>query len=385
MQIGIADSSARPATTDAFVHPLGEAAGGGGLGPFGGGDETARLSPSERAFREMASKMRSLAVQLCKGMPKPVALVILGLLPTRVKSAAVVSLLMEAALQAYLTSAGLDAGSGANATLDLHAPVIGTPAAAIPVDFVSEPIGALGVAVASQEHLSLEAMVAESTIHAPLSLRVLLALQVGSVSPGVGPMQWMPVAIQAVRSCASCRVHPAREFELLPLWFYVIDLIAEQRWLTEYSAGTEAVQSFSRAIQTACGMLSAKDLVLQGSLWDSFGKDPPPLLQQPGMQLAGRAVLLYLNHALDAKARQALQPSPAIAVDLTSGANEALKGQTATLLRCNQNAAFKAGFEAFFASMQSFSTRHGLLVPLAEFKREVVRTLLPMAPYLCGL
>ena len=55
------------------------------------------------------------------------------------------------------------------------------------------------------------------------------------------------------------------------------------------------------------------------------------------------------------------------------------------MLRCNQNAAFKAGFEAFFASMQSFSTRHGLLVPLAEFKREVVRTLLPMAPYLAAL
>ena len=41
---------------------------------------------------------------------------------------------------------------------------------------------------------------------------------------------------------------PAREFELLPLWFYVIELVAEDAWLNGYSAGTEALQAFSRAV-----------------------------------------------------------------------------------------------------------------------------------------
>ena len=38
----------------------------------------------------------------------------------------------------------------------------------------------------------------------------------------------MPSAIRCVRAAAICRVSPAREFELLPLWFYVVELVAHE-------------------------------------------------------------------------------------------------------------------------------------------------------------
>lgn len=39
------------------------------------------------------------------------------------------------------------------------------------------------------------------------------------------------------------------------------------------------------------------------ALWDAFGREAPPTLQLAAMQLAGRAVLLFLNHAALAKQR----------------------------------------------------------------------------------
>jgi len=329
----------------------------------------------------MSAKMRSLVSQLCRGMPRPVALIVVGLLPTRVRSVRVVALLMEAALQAYLTSIGLDAAAG----VDLHAPVAtaGGGESTLPLDFVAEPMGVIGAAIASSAgDVTLESLLHECANHTPLSLRMLHALQVLSVG-GETPMGWMPAAIACVRSAAACRVHPAREFELLPLWFHVIELVADERWLLEYSIATEAITAFTRALQTACGLLSASALALQGSLWDSFGKEPPPLLQTAAMQLAARALLLYLAHALDAKARNALARTPTVAVDLSQGGPEP-RAQATALLKCAQQPAFRLGFEAFFNVVQALSSRPGA-VPIAEFKREIVRTLLPMAPYLCGL
>ena len=272
---------------------------------------------------------------------------------------------MEAALQAYLTSCALDE----------------EPASAHAPDFVSEPMGVLGAALASQPDLSIGKMLSACGQQAPLTLRLALQLQLLDVS-GQGPMQWMPTAVDCVRSVASCRVHAAREFELLPLWFLVLELLSDASWLTDYSAAVEAITAFSRAIQTACGTLSAVEMLSQGSLWDSFGKEPPPPLQLPGMQLAARAIVLYLNHALDAKARGMLR-TPA-AVDLSGGTNEALKAQNTALLRCAQSPSYRVGFEGFFDAVQSMCAR-AAPVPLVEFKMEVVRGLLPMAPYLAGL
>jgi hypothetical protein len=176
-------------------------------------------------------------------------------------------------------------------------------------------------------------------------------------------------------------VNPAREFELLPLWFFVIELVMDASWQICAIDGEEAVTAFSRAVQTAAGMLSVKELVMQGSLWDSFGKEPPPPLQLPAMQLAARAVLLYLGHALDAKARDAVHGG----IELSSrAASEEVRAQNGALIKCAQQKEFHVGFETFFASMQDLCNRAGA-IPLAEFKKETVRTLLPMAPYLAGL
>ena len=103
-----------------------------------------------------------------------------------------------------------------------------------------------------------------------------------------------------------------------------------------------------------------------------------------GIHKPKEELIFWFEH-LDAKGRGALQPSPAIAIDLTGGANDALRGQTAALLQQGSWARYKSGFEAFFGAIEGFAARRGQLVPLAEFKREVVRTLLPMAPYLAGL
>jgi hypothetical protein len=361
-----------------------------------GTDQSSGLSLEERAFQTLNAKMRSLAAQLCRGMPKPIALIIIGLLPTRVRSASVVSVLMEAAVQAYLTAAGMDAETaqraqqgGALVLQDASSPspaprapraVGGSWASAyVEASFVKEPLAVLGAALASRPETSLPEMVQECMAQqAPLSLRLLLSLQLLRATSEDGRMN---VAIQCVRYCASCRVNPAREFELLPLWFFVIELVMDASWQICAIDGEEAVTAFSRAVQTAAGMLSVKELVMQGSLWDSFGKEPPPPLQLPAMQLAARAVLLYLGHALDAKARDAVHGG----IELSSrAASEEVRAQNGALIKCAQQKEFHVGFETFFASMQDLCNRAGA-IPLAEFKKETVRTLLPMAPYLAGL
>jgi len=361
-----------------------------------GTDQSSGLSLEERAFQTLNAKMRSLAAQLCRGMPKPIALIIIGLLPTRVRSASVVSVLMEAAVQAYLTAAGMDAETaqraqqgGALVLQDASSPspaprapraVGGSWASAyVEASFVKEPLAVLGAALASRPETSLPEMVQECMAQqAPLSLRLLLSLQLLRATSEDGRMS---VAIQCVRYCASCRVNPAREFELLPLWFFVIELVMDASWQICAIDGEEAVTAFSRAVQTAAGMLSVKELVMQGSLWDSFGKEPPPPLQLPAMQLAARAVLLYLGHALDAKARDAVHGG----IELSSrAASEEVRAQNGALIKCAQQKEFHVGFETFFASMQDLCNRAGA-IPLAEFKKETVRTLLPMAPYLAGL
>ena len=235
-------------------------------------------------------------------------------------------------------------------------------------------------------------MVAECGLHAPLSLRLLLGLRLAELSSVSSPMEWLPTAVECVRACASCRVHAAREFELVPLWMLVVELVCDDRWLAEYSAAAEAVSAFQRSLATAIGLLSAAELLLHGSLWDSFGKDPPPPLQLPACQLAARAVLAYLALALDAKAAGTLRAPPCVVMSCTPGGGKGASELDA-LLRAGQpsqyalggSGAYAAkGFEPFFGALQAMAAR-GDGVALAEFKREVVRTLLPMAPYLCGL
>ena len=63
---------------------------------------------------------------------------------------------------------------------------------------------------------------------------------------------------------------------------------------------------------------------------------------------------------------------------------ENYKAQSAALTRCATQPAYKSGFESFFGAMERMLRQNGP-VPLAEYKREVVRTLLPMAPYLQGM
>ena len=82
---------------------------------------------------------------------------------------------------------------------------------------------------------------------APLTLRLLVSLSISSVE-GESSMTCMPTAISAVRTAAICRAPAAREFELLPLWCFVIELVAHESWLSEYSAATEALQTFSKVI-----------------------------------------------------------------------------------------------------------------------------------------
>lgn len=50
----------------------------------------------------------------------------------------------------------------------------------------------------------------------------------------------------------------------------------------------------------------------------------------------------------------------------------------------DSQAAYRSGFDSFFVAVEQLSTA-SLPVSLAAFKRQVVRTLIPMAPYLQGL
>jgi len=305
--------------------------------------------------------MLSLVVQFCRGTSREVALVVLGLLPTSVRDTSVLSRLMEAALQAYLNNVGIDA----SADLDY--------------DFVAEPMSVLGAAIASQPSLSIADAIGQCMgQQAPLTLRLLLSLQLSTLEHE-SHMVFMPVALDAIKSAATCRVPAAREFELLPLWFYVIEVIASDSWLTEYSAAADSLQAFSKSVQTACGLISG------ASLWDAFGTEAPPPLQSAAMQLAGRALLLYLNHAVLAKQQGALRSirSDAVSISFASGPPE-LKAQTAALLKCAQQTAYRSGFESFFNGVDALTTQ-SMPVTLPAFKRHVVRTLLPMAPYLHGL
>ena len=73
---------------------------------------------------------------------------------------------------------------------------------------------------------------------AATNLRYLLSLRI-AIADGEGSMTWMPAAIGCVRHAAACRVPAAREFELLPVWFYVVELVAHENWVSERSRRTE--------------------------------------------------------------------------------------------------------------------------------------------------
>ena len=136
------------------------------------------------------------------------------------------------------------------------------------------------------------------------------------------------------------------------------------------------LQALSRAVQSASGLIPA------ASLWDGLaGGAPPYQLQSAAMQLAARAALLYLNHAVLAKSRGDLTRPVRVRF---GDATPELKAQAAALRRCATQPAYRQGFEAFFGAMARLLAPGGP-VPLSEYRREVVRTLLPMAPYLQGL
>ena len=106
------------------------------------------------------------------------------------------------------------------------------------------------------------------------------------------------------------------------------------------------------------------------------GIDSPDLeLQLPATRLAARAILVYLTCFLDAKA--AGTPRPLASLETASSAKG--RAEAEALLREGS-----PGFDAFFTALQAIFSPP-TLAPLNEFKREVVRTLFPMAPYLAGL
>lgn len=98
------------------------------------------------------------------------------------------------------------------------------------------------------------------------------------------------------------------------------------------------------------------------------------------MQLAGRALLLYLNHAVLAK--QSGRLAHPVSVNFANATPE-LRVQSAALIKCNGQSAYTRGFESFFSLIEALSSSQAP-VPLSTYKRELVRTLLPMAPYLSG-
>ena len=71
---------------------------------------------------------------------------------------------------------------------------------------------------------------------------MLLTLQL-TMADGCSPSAWMPMAVRCVRCAAICGVSPPREFELLPLWLFIIELVAHDSWLLEDAAAAEALQA----------------------------------------------------------------------------------------------------------------------------------------------
>ena len=96
------------------------------------------------------------------------------------------------------------------------------------------------------------------------------------------------------------------------------------------------------------------------------GEGASILSTRPAMPDSGAAVPLALLHVRFGDATPELQ------------------AQAAALQRCASQPAYSKGFENFFGAVSRL-LRSGAPVPLAEWRGEVVRTLLPMAPYLLGL
>ena len=232
----------------------------------------------------------------------------------------------------------------------------------------------MGAAMASAPELSLDAAIERCIAQqAPLSLRLLLALQL-SLLDDTSSMAWMPAAVAAISAASRCGVPAAREFELLPLWFSVVDVVAHEAYMAEYSAAADALTAFSRGVQVACGLASP-----------SAATAHVAALQSAGMQLAGRAVLLYLNHAVLAKQHGRLSRPPSVAFGAST---PELRAQASALLKAPQRddggSRAAAPYASFFSTMERMLSSHAP-VPLAAYKYEVVRTLLPMAPYLAAL
>lgn len=137
----------------------------------------------------------------------------------------------------------------------------------------------------------------------------------------------------------------------------------------------EAVQAFSKYIQNVCGLVALPFLL------EAFGGEPSPLLQSPAMQLAARAFLLFFNHVVVAKQQGRLSWPVAVRY-VNSG--PALQAQATALLKCRQQTEFASGFDGFFDCMEQILTSDTPM-DLPHYKRMIVTTLFPMAPYLQGV
>jgi len=127
-----------------------------------------------------------------------------------------------------------------------------------------------------------------------LSVRVVLEQQRAHIG-AMPTLQWIPFAADLAAVAARCVPVSTRETDIFSLWFFVLDLIQDNRWIGGKKAD-ESVKLFQRHVTLFSNPSSIQQILLT-----SKAVGTPAVTPSAQTQLAARACLLFLDRALVAK------------------------------------------------------------------------------------
>jgi len=310
--------------------------------------------------QEFSRKAEGLILQFCGSVPPDLALKILAALADARLPTNTHAMITEEVLHSYLTEVN-----------DREEALSAMEKA------LSHPVGK------SWEEFYEACIQSKSVITA----RVIMEQQKRYIG-GMGTIEWVRFATGLVSYCARPVPNPHRDFDLWALWFFVLELLQDSRWIPTKKS-EEKLHLFQRLLQIYASSSASTQIT---SLLTSKSKiGIPSQTPTPRMHLAARACLIYLDKILISKKNNndknsTTQPPP-IEIEISDGTlldkatqkrDKEIIEAVDKLLSLKSEPTF-SGFEKYFLEVDNFLSP---LCDLTHFKTILVQDLAPIAPYL---
>eukprot|EP01122_Echinamoeba_exundans_P011282 TRINITY_DN4432_c0_g2_i1.p1 TRINITY_DN4432_c0_g2~~TRINITY_DN4432_c0_g2_i1.p1 ORF type:complete len:2537 (+),score=455.07 TRINITY_DN4432_c0_g2_i1:648-7613(+) len=216
--------------------------------------------------------------------------------------------------------------------------------------------------------------------HGSLALRVLLEQQRNYLA-NMQQNEWLAFMLTAVSCVTRFVPQTHHEFDLFPLWFFLIEMISDHRWPIPGTNPTadlrvEEILSYLNGFgQEATGFSWLMGGAASG-IYKKFDHIYVPSKVEPHMQLAAQACIVFVKRSLLArdKAHGESSGSSAIQIQKQMDASQTLDKLLSLELR-----------PEYKRYAQLFMDMKNLMAPtfdLVSFEASVCNTLAPIAPYL---